>query len=164
MIKHVNLLRKAGKQAKATGSELKSITSSSKGYLKEAMLNIVSELAAKDTTLLNSIKKSFSSATAELNQMHPKLREWAQRPGSFMIAQGYTTKFIIYDGKLYSLGTGSLATDWFTAMTDYASYKIGTAIESKPVANTGLKNRRKVLPSTNLTTFNTKVGSIISTH
>tara|TARA_R100000152_G_C6770465_1_gene196651 strand:+ start:1191 stop:1688 length:498 start_codon:yes stop_codon:yes gene_type:complete len=165
MIKHANLVKKAAKQALLNPTELKSVSTEAKsGYLKEAMLNIVTELAAKDSTLLNSVKKKFSAATSELNQMHPVLRKWAQRPGSFLIGQGYTTKFIIYDGHLFSLGTGSMATDWFTAMTDYASYKLGAAVGTKSGATAGIKSRRRNLSTANLTSFNSKVSSIISTY
>ena len=154
MAKQNDIITAARRLAKVPIYEVKSLSSKQKtNYLQLSVGHILTDIAANDTTLYNTMEKAYSEATTEFNQVNPVVRRWMQQTGadgkhSFGCFWDVTTPFIVYGGKVYSLGGGTLAADFKTAMTQYTAYLMGTDLSAGAKTST-LATVRSGKPASN---------------
>jgi hypothetical protein len=164
MAKTNDIIAAARRLAKVPIYEVKAISDTKKvNYVKLSVGHILTDIAANDSTLYNTMEKSFASATAELDQINPVARRWmTQSSGgrhSFGCFWDVSTPFIVYGGKVYSLGGGTLAADFKTAMTQYTAYLLGSDVASGAKTAT-LASARTGKPAANKALANTTITAI----
>lgn len=135
-------------------------------YVKQSVGYILGDISKNDSTLYNAMEKTFTEASTELNQLNPVMRRWMQQEGkdgskSFGCFWDTSTPFIVYQGKVYSLGGGTLAADFKTAMTQYTAYLIGNTV-SDSGRTTVLHTKRSGKPAANLAASNVTITAIKS--
>ena len=132
MAKRNDIIAASRRLAKLPIYEVKTLSSKKRAnYLQQSVGHILTDISKNDNTLYDALEKTYTEATTEFDQINPVVRRWVQQTGvngkhSFCCFWDVATPFIVYGGKVYSLGGGTLAADFKTAMTQYVAYLMGT--------------------------------------
>tara|TARA_R100000152_G_C6780831_1_gene214120 strand:- start:1620 stop:2114 length:495 start_codon:yes stop_codon:yes gene_type:complete len=155
-----NILRAGARKAKVSPLELKKISGSDKMvFLKESVNHVINDLLTSDKTLHDTMQKTIAESNAELSQLHPQLRRWMEKPGSFAMFFTKAIPFIVYNGYVWNLSGGTLAADVKETLEEYCAYKIGI-VREKEGANNRLNRIRAGRYNVNLDNVTTKLTAI----
>lgn len=150
-----NIVKAAARKAKVSPGELKHISGKEKlNFIREAMNHLVQDLKTNDQTLHNTMQKSMAESNTELSQLHPQMRRWMEKPGSFATWFEKTVPFVVYGGYVWNCSGGTLAADVKDTLESYVASKISERREGKGATSrqNRIRSNQSVVNMNNVTT------------